>query len=79
MIHIQNASLTGGAVVASTSYLIAVPFRFKTMTKEAISSLSVLALLCEKSPVNGNSSWISYNGFNLAPKEEKEKNMKYSQ
>lgn len=46
------------------------------MTEQAVPSLSILALLCEESPIDGYSSWISEDRFDHAPDKQTEDYMK---
>jgi hypothetical protein len=46
------------------------------MAEQTISSPFVLTLLCEKSPIDRNSSWISDDRFEIAPNQKEKKDMK---
>ena len=46
------------------------------MTQQTVSTLSVLTLLCEESPIDRYSSWVSDDRFDHAPDEKDEKDIK---
>lgn len=46
------------------------------MAQQTVSTLSVFALLCEESPIDRHSSWVSDDRFDHAPDEKNEKDIK---
>ena len=49
------------------------------MTQQAVSTFAVLRLLCEESPVNGDSARVSQNTFKLTPQQQNEEYVKHDQ
>jgi hypothetical protein len=62
--------------VVASSINPKIPLRFKTVTQQTVSSLTVLGLLCEEPPVNWYSSRVSQNAFQLTPQQQYEKYVK---
>jgi hypothetical protein len=75
MVHVKHASLASRAMMAP-KFKYAIPFWFETVAEQAIAALSILTLLCEESPVNWDSSGITYNRFVHTPKKHDKKYMK---
>lgn len=47
------------------------------MTKKTVTSFSIFALLSKEAPINGNSSWVSDDRFQLTPEQQEEEDMEY--
>ena len=47
------------------------------MTKKTVTSFSIFALLSKEAPINGYSSWVSNDGFQLTPEQQEEEDMEY--
>lgn len=59
----------------TSTLVIEIPFRFKTVTQQTVSPLAVLRLLCEEAPVNGHSAGVTKNALELAPEQQDKKHM----
>ena len=46
------------------------------MAQQAVSTFPVLTLFCEKSPIDGNSSWVSGDGSVHTPDKQEEEDEK---
>ena len=68
MVHVEHASLTSRAVVASRRISEEIPFGLETMAKQTVSPFSVITLFRKEPPVDGHLSGITENSPSHAPK-----------